>query len=383
MGEKTKRRTVLFITRDMKHGGSERALIQLLMDLDRQTYSARLFVLDGQGEWLSRVPSDVAISFGAPKRRFKRRYDLPLIFLRLLPWAFSSDVIVGTTEGVATYLAYLAGLVTGRPNVGWLHTDLEGHAAVDRRTLRAERVAARYVYRRLKNLVAVSKGALKSACAYAGFEEAPQGWRVIYNSVTAGNEGKHKEVPRPEWAADALSKPVIVGAGRLAAEKGFDMLLEAFALVFRRGVSAHLVIAGEGPDRQALERKARELGVKDNVWFPGWIEDIGWLLEAAGVFVLSSRYEGFGLVLAEALAAGAPVVAFDCPSGPTEILDGGKYGVLIPANDVPAMASAISEVLGDEDLGRRLREKAKARALDFSAKTNRLEWERVLAALVS
>jgi glycosyltransferase involved in cell wall biosynthesis len=138
--------------------------------------------------------------------------------------------------------------------------------------------------------------------------------------------------------------PVVMGAGRLTPQKDFSCLVRAFAQLRRRR-SCRLLILGEGPERPAIEMLARELGVAADVCLPGFIPDpIPWMARA-GVFVLSSRYEGLSNVLIEALAAGAPVVSTDCPSGSSEILGGGKYGPLVSVGDASALSDAIDSVI--------------------------------------
>ena len=139
-------------------------------------------------------------------------------------------------------------------------------------------------------------------------------------------------------------------------------LLRAFARA-RVVREARLVILGEGKKRTELEMLAQKLGVAADVNLPGWVDNpLAWMARAA-VFVLSSAWEGFGNVVAEALACGCPVVSTDCPSGPAEILDGGAYGPLVPVGDDAALAKAILSVMETPPDPDRLQ----ARAAMFSA----------------
>lgn len=108
---------------------------------------------------------------------------------------------------------------------------------------------------------------------------------------------------------------------------------------------ARLVILGEGEERGRLERLARQLGVDGNLWMPGFVDNPFSFMKQADVFVLSSRWEGLPGVLIQAMACGTPVVSTNCPSGPEEILEGGKWGKLVPVGDEMALARAIEEVL--------------------------------------
>ena len=134
--------------------------------------------------------------------------------------------------------------------------------------------------------------------------------------------------------------PVFVCAGRLVPQKDHQTLLRALAL-HRQRIPSRLLLLGTGPLRESLETLAEELGVTDAIQFLGFQDNpLPWF-RRADAFVLSSRSEGFGNVLVESMWCGTPVIATDCPHGPAEILDGGRYGVLVPANDPAALAAAM------------------------------------------
>jgi len=157
-----------------------------------------------------------------------------------------------------------------------------------------------------------------------------------------------------------LPAPCVVGLGRLHAQKGFDLLLKAFA----RGKAAHpgweLRIFGEGPQRGELEALCASLGLDPAEVLPGAESRTASILSQAGIFVLSSRFEGFPNALCQAMAHGVPVIAADCPAGPGEIVRHGVDGLLVPPEDVPALALALEGLMGNgerrADLGRRGRE---------------------------
>lgn len=143
-------------------------------------------------------------------------------------------------------------------------------------------------------------------------------------------------------ANDDLSSPQILAVGRLVDVKKFDVLIRAFALLDRP--DAHLTILGEGPERSALLALAASLGVRERLHMPGWRDDPTPFYLSASCLVVSSESEAFGLVAAEALAHGLPVVSTDC-FGPREILGDGRWGELVPIGDAPAMSQAIAHVL--------------------------------------
>ena len=147
------------------------------------------------------------------------------------------------------------------------------------------------------------------------------------------------------WFADG-APPVLLGAGKFKPQKDLSTLIRAFAMI-RASRPARLIILGEGPQRKTLQALCTELGVLEDVAFPGFVDNPFAYMARSKVFVLSSAWEGFGMVLAEAMACGCPVVSTDCPSGPAEILEDGRYGPLVPVSDPEKMSAAIASTLDD------------------------------------
>ncbi|WP_028490860.1 glycosyltransferase [Thioalkalivibrio sp. ALJ15] len=218
---------------------------------------------------------------------------------------------------------------------------------------RFKRRSARWLYRRADRIIAISEGVRDDLIEH--FDVDPDRIEVIYNPTVTPDIPERVKAPvgHPWFAGDG--PPVIVGAGRLTPQKDFATLLDAFARVRERR-SVRLVILGEGPLREALLGQARRLGVAEAVDLPGYVPDPLPYFARAGVFCLSSRYEGLGNVLIEALAAGAPAVATDCPSGPAEILQHGRIGPLVPVGDAGALAGALESTLADPPGEERIRE---------------------------
>ena len=166
----------------------------------------------------------------------------------------------------------------------------------------------------------------------------------IWNPVlTPSLMARMAEPPEhPEWVDG--NSPVVVTAARLAPQKDLETLFQAFARLRARR-EARLLVLGEGRSRSTLEQSVRNLGLSDDVRMPGWVANPLPYMKRSAAFALSSIYEGFGNVLVEALAAGCPVVSTDCPGGPREILESGRYGRLVPAGDAAALARGLEETL--------------------------------------
>lgn len=174
----------------------------------------------------------------------------------------------------------------------------------------------------------------------------------------------------------------IMAMGRLEHTKGFDLLIQAFALCAAKYPACSLVILGEGNEREELMALTRELGLAGRVSMPGSVRDPLKLLHQADIFVLSSRYEGFPNALLEAMACGLPVVSFDCPTGPRNIISDGVDGVLIPPEDVQALATAMKRLLSDEAKRRCLASRAVEVAERFGVEKVMGMWEAALKQVV-
>jgi glycosyltransferase involved in cell wall biosynthesis len=236
----------------------------------------------------------------------------------------------------------------------------------------------RRMYGQAEAIVAVSDGVADELAAWSGLPRAQI--VTIYNPVVTDEliAGQSKPVDHP-WFHPGMP-PVLMSAGRFGRAKDHPTLIRAFALV-RRARPARLVIFGQGKNEAktaksvaALQALAGELGVADDVAFPGFVANPFAYMARAAVFALSSINEGLPGVLIQAMACGCPVVSTDCPSGPAEILAGGRYGRLVPPGDDAALAAAILATLDAPPAAVTLRE----RAGFFSVERAVAQYERVM-----
>ena len=171
----------------------------------------------------------------------------------------------------------------------------------------------------------------------------------------------------PTIAAPSSSEiKTLVAVGRLDRQKGFDLLIEAFSRIAPNHPGWRLVIWGEGPEKAALQGQIASADLSDRVRLPGLTEvPQAWISDATA-FVLSSRYEGFPNALGEALAAGLPAAAFNCPYGTADLMRDGINGLLVPDGDIQALAEALDRLMSDERLRQRLGSAARQSALRFA-----------------
>jgi glycosyltransferase involved in cell wall biosynthesis len=205
-----------------------------------------------------------------------------------------------------------------------------------------DRLIIRMGYPMADRIIAVSHGVADDLHRVIGGSRGKI--EVVYNPTLNENSWRAmSERPSHPWFSDG-GTPVIVAAGSLSKQKDFTTLIEAFAQV-RRKRSIRLVIFGEGDQRTALEALVRRRDLRSSVDLPGFADNVLCHFKNAALFVLSSKFEGFPNVLVEALASGVPLVSTNCPSGPAEILEGGRYGTLVPVGDPHLLADAIEHEL--------------------------------------
>jgi glycosyltransferase involved in cell wall biosynthesis len=332
-----KGRSLAIYLADLSGGGSERLQLDLVPFFIAAGLEVTILLGAARGVLLSQVPAEArVVSLDAPRQLMAL---MPLVrYLRRVRPA----ILLVNTEHAA--IISLWARVIARSATRIIVCQHNTFSAQSRRAhwqFRILPVLFRLFLGWADRIVAVSVGVaddLQASCGTARAQIA-----VIYNGVVGSDFARKSAAPVDHpWFGTGV--PVIVAAGRLVEQKDFATLIAAFATVVRRR-DVRLVLLGEGPLRSSLKELARSLGVEERIDMPGFRANPLPYLRAGSLVVLSSRYEGFGMVLAEALACGTPVVSTDCPHGPAEIFDHGRYGRLTPVGDSAALAQAILETL--------------------------------------
>ena len=349
--------SVAIYLNDLAGGGAERQCLTLAGELHNSGAAVTLVLHQMRGQLVDQVPPGVGM-FNMDRRR--TRHDvLPLAaYLR----RHQPDILLANVDhmNIAAILARVLSASRTKVVIAQ-HNPLTGELASDGRKYRIVAPAYRMLAPFVGAAVGVSDGIARQLVELGGLSEN----KVVrvYNAVVGAGFEERAAMPVVHpWFCDGTA-PIFVTAARLVPQKDHETLLRAMA-IYRRSGSGRLLILGTGPLREHLENLVHELQIADAVDFVGFqANPLPWF-RRCDVFVLSSRSEGFGIALAEAMACGTPVISTDCEHGPAEILGHGRYGTLVPQHDPAAMAAALSAA--DEMPRRFPPDLLKTRAADFS-----------------
>jgi glycosyltransferase involved in cell wall biosynthesis len=264
------------------------------------------------------------------------------------------------TPGAIGSLAMVAGALTGCVVVPWEATVPRMDRADVPQYVRPMTEVGNFLYRRSPLVAAVSHGVRDALVETLGRRFDPARVVVLPNPVDVA-EIRRLATP----GARRSGRFRLCSVGRLASAKGFDVLVDALALADLH-VDWELLIVGGGPLRGDLERRVAARGLGDRIRFTGQLDNPYPVLASADIAVQASRWEGFGIAVVEALALGVPMVATSCPGGVGDVLDGGRFGLLVPPDDPAALAGALRRLVGDGELRGRLAETGPTRAATYA-----------------
>jgi len=339
MSTRTGETQIALFLPSLRGGGAERVFVHLSRGFTQRSLSVDMVLAQPEGPYLSQLPPKVRC-IGLGSRRVLHSLPRLVQYLRevkpsvLLSALDHANVVALLARQWARVPTKVAVSIHNTMSVATRHSRHSRERLIP--------VLARWLYPKAYKVVAVSQGV---AADTARFYRLPlDKVEFIYNPVVTPEliSLSMQPVEHPWFSPGEPS--VILGVGRLTRQKDFSTLLRAFALV-RRERPMRLVIVGDGEERARLCALAHQLGIDEDVLLAGFDANPYRYMRRASVFVLSSRWEGLPSVLIEAMACGAPVVSTDCPSGPREILEDGKWGKLVPVGDPDKLAEAIIDTL--------------------------------------
>ncbi len=374
---------VLLLLSSLHGGGAERVAVQLLDGLDPARCDVRMGLLRAAGPYLAGadaarivVAPDGARRFDfdgtnaalyRPGRLLGTAFTAPRAFRAMIA-EFRPDVVLSFLKGTNLIVwRALAGLDRAR-RPRWIAR--EGNnllAVIEEETpgplaALAVRALTARAYRRADRVLTLSEGSAGKIASQLRLEPAQVAW--IPNPVDLTLVRRCAREP----LANQPPRPFVLTVGRLEHQKGHDLLLRAFA-ASGAAASHDLVVLGQGSLEVELRALAQRLAIARQIRFAGFVANpFAWMAQC-DLFVLPSRWEGFGSALAEAQAAGAPVLAIDCDYGPREIVEHGASGWLVPVGDQAALGAAMRRLLGDATLRERLAAGGKASAQHYASPT--------------
>lgn len=346
-------RIALFM-RSLGSGGAERVIANLARGFAERGFKVDLVLSKAEGVYLDQIPATVRVidleseKLNSPVKRLRLPTSfqsttslLPLV--KYLQQERPAVLLAAThyTNEIAILAKRLARIPT--------RIIVSEHTTLSLECQRVEQVSARLIpftarmlYPLADGIVAVSHGVASDLAGLAGV--SPKRIQVIYNPVVMPELPQRAQEPIPHPWLQPGEPPVILGIGRFVEQKDFPTLIRAFAQV-RQQRPARLMLLGGGRGRSQLQALVTETGLASEVVLLDFVKNPYAYMARAAVFALSSSWEGLPTVVIEAMAVGLPIVSTNCPSGPAEILDHGRYGNLVPVGDSSAMAKAILAVL--------------------------------------
>ena len=359
--------TIAFFIPDLEGGGAERAFVELTNQFVDLGVRVDLVLVRAKGPYLSEVRPEVRLV----DLQGSRTTLAVLKLFRYLRENRPDAIISGLdTANMTSMIACIAAGCSKRAILTQRSIPSECYGLHYPHIQRAWLAILRLIYARARLIISNSQAASHELCE--GFGIPLSKLAVIHNSVDIDRiERMAIEDPRHPWTISS-GKPLLLSVGSLTPIKDFSTLLRAFAIV-RQSLDCNLAVLGEGTERNRLEALAQEIGVGDWVQFLGFDANPFRWMSKASLLISSSITESCPNVIQQALACGTPIVATDCPGGTSEILEGGKWGRLVPVANPQAMAEAIIATLQDKS-----HPNGRLRAADFDPRKNAKQYLKLI-----
>lgn len=362
---------ILFLIYNLDGGGAEKVLLKILEKIDKNKFKIDLFLIKKEAVYLKefetkfkditiRTPYDNLsknkllnrIQYKLKHKKVRKSLKNPEIFKEFIKEKY--DTQIAFLEGMSSI--YLS-KTECRNKIAWVHVDLEKH-----RTMTIDK--EREIYKNYNKIICVSNQAKNSFDKI--YPEYSNKSTVIYNPIDK-EEIINKSSEEVEKFRDK-NTVTFVAIGRLNEQKGFDILLKAHKLLKDENLENNIVILGEGTERKNLEKYILENDLEKSVKLLGFKENPYPYLKQSDVYVSSSRYEGYPLVLCEAICLNKPIIATSC-TGTKEVLENGKYGLMCEVDNVFQLKENMKKFILDKELRREYKEKAKIKSKEMQVKS--------------
>ena len=371
------KRDIYIFHYSMVFGGVEKMLIDIISNIDLTAFNVSLILFRGEGELLDKLPKGINVQIMYTPIKKKRNFfgifykllSLILFTVNIFIWRLklAKEIHKETLLVVMNIRFLLINMFVfsfSSRVIGWFHS----HVICDKKTLF---VLLNYkLFTKFDEIITVSKDCeigLKEK-----FSSLKDKVSVIYNPI------RIEKIQELSKQSIPYKDDFILSVGRFSNQKGFDILVKSYAKCLKLGMKEKLVIIGDGPLYEEVSLLIKKLGIEESCLLFGFDENPYRWMSKAKLFVLSSRYEGFGIVLAEAMACELPCVAFDCYSGPREVLLNGKCGMLVESGNEQKLSEAMLELCNDSVEQQKFKIEGLKRIVDFSIDNYMLVLEKKL-----
>lgn len=340
-----KKLRILFIRPNLGYGGADRVTLNILQDFDRARFQCDLALMQKKGELLPFLPKDVQL-FEA------KAFNIILLFWSLIPIINKGkyDVLYSTSGGTNVPLVIASWLSSSKAKIVLSERSALFAPGKSKWKQLIQFLLKKITYKKADFVTCVSQGLMIQMKQHMGVVD--QKLKLVFNPIINDDllKGKNEALKNEAFVS---GKPIILAVGRLIPLKDYPTLIEAFQKV-RKNINCILYILGKGQLEDSLKEKVVTLGLEKEVIFGGFDSNPFKYMKNASVFVLSSRHEGMPGVLIQAMACGVPVIATDCPTGPSELISDGENGFLVPIGNVNQIALRMEQLLVQPDLAVKL-----------------------------
>lgn len=363
------KKKVLFLIPSLGGGGAERVYTHLLNHIDRERFDLYLIVVKLEGPYVDDLPKDIKV---INLKKSSVKWSLIKLIFEINK--IKPHVIMSTLLHLNLALLLVKPFLKGKPKVIVREANPPSYSRKSLSKGWLYKWLFKRLYDRADQVVAISGDVAEDTVRF--FKVDRKKVHIIHNPLVIDQvKSESNEHVHHPWLLDK-KEPVLVSVGRLSEQKDFPTLIQAFAKTLNKK-RCKLLILGEGPNYNKLIALCKKLSIEDHVDFLGFKKNPYKYVKQSDLFVLSSKWEGFGMVFIEALAVGTPIVATDCSGGPREILNDGEFGVLTPVGDIEKLSDAMIKSLEKK----KDKEKLVRRAKEFDITSIKRQYEQVFDAM--